>query len=359
MLDGVLPDPSALLLLSRSLPVIIQALHRQCFPFHSSFSLLSPAPALKMSDIIWIFYKDKRQAVDSAAFAKWFPNIAHEAVFRCWYDGEGLAWKVLELVSMRVPLQLRAIRATLGSLFGVLKSKFQHLPQSGIGHKIQRMLERQLAQDMHAPHFPGLCRSRHRFLTACFIARLTWSQHLTEALVAFFFQKAYTIIRYEEPQLLLREWAVGIHELRGLIHEDTFMDLMYHLSQRANQMIPAWRNTGLHDPQIEALISLLSNLLAHSGWMDYGRGRRPRQALMDYQPRALTAPPTSRFHGPPLALPLPNMLGPPMDTLPSPALSVPVDEVDELRMRQEMLENEVQDLKDEVATGVPMIGWHN
>ncbi|KAF2245598.1 hypothetical protein BU26DRAFT_71693 [Trematosphaeria pertusa] len=294
--------------------------------------------------------------VDAEAFLRWFPRLAPEVFGTGWFEADRLAWEVHSHMHGRLQLSPKSVRSTLQSLFGMLQLKLGH-HNGATRRKVKKMLERQLEQDLTFARLraDGNRRSRHRFLTLCIVACSTDSQLLADALVRFFYDNLHDIMRSEEPHLLLREWAVGIQEIRSLIPEETFMDLMYHLSRKANKMIPAWRNFGIHDPSVETLVQIIYDILGRNNYWDYDRGRRPRRRawVPDYAPRALTAPPLFHSH-PRLALTGPEPLMTVGPRLHSPALSAPVvDEVDEIRMRQEMLENQVQQLQEEVEFGVP------
>jgi hypothetical protein len=161
--------------------------------------------------------------VDSSALARWFPLLAYQYPYAPIPLDSLVADAKTRLAGhTSAPIHSDEITKALHALFEQLKWRAWGPSTTD---RIVQMLEMLLRSDRSAANFLGLHNSRHRFLILCVVARCTQSAHLARALVIFFAANKRRIPEYEGP-VCLREWWLGLLELRGLIHDHEVHGLM-------------------------------------------------------------------------------------------------------------------------------------
>jgi len=323
-------------------------------------------------------YFDRGTPVYSNAqlIGHYFPALLHEAEHRGHIDTCYLVDNVSSVLRGSFGIRPKSIQAALKTLFGHIQ---YYSDGSSMHWRTIDLLRKFTDQDVDHPSHSGLYRARTRFLVLAFVAHRTKSHQLANTLVTFFHECTQDIMAYETSERL-SEWGAGIIELRNMITEHQFHECMYLLAKKGHKMATAYRNSGLHNPQKEQLMSLLAELLEWGTLYDFDRGRRNHRHLM-WEPRSATIP---RMHQhrrvsrsrTPLYLPAADnmlmhgldptigMLAPPgiispgiLTPMGSPMGSpfgAPADDVDILAMRQDDLEDQVRQLQA-INGVIPMI----
>jgi hypothetical protein len=299
-------------------------------------------------------------------FEDYFPAVAQHAEQFGYISIPILAGQLQSIMGHRVAL--KRIMNVLKSVVGNFKKS--GIFSGGLTRPVCHLLETQLGADIYQRHPGGLRQARSCFLTLAVFARANQSAMLAEALIQFFLSDRRSVVSHERTANL-RDWMVGIFELIGLVSQERVNRAMLHLLEKRDKIHTSYRNSGLHDPHFAEALDFASRLFAeHYRGLDYDRGRSTDRRFRYFPdiPRANTVPPRLHAHHRiPLLLPQTqnHLVVPGHDIqcygLPSPSPSMDMalggaymgrDEVVEnLAMRQNILEDQVKELKWQVGSG--------
>jgi hypothetical protein len=163
-------------------------------------------------------------AVDAASLAQWFPMVVNSYPYYYPTTMDSLIAEVRMYIgsSTSVPIRTEEITQAIRALFEQLKG---HTWGASNTERVVKMLEEMLREERSGSNHLGVYKTRHRFVTLCVLARTTSSMQLARALGTFLESNTRRILEREE-RAFLPEWALGLRELRGLIHEHEFRGLM-------------------------------------------------------------------------------------------------------------------------------------
>ncbi|KAF2658181.1 hypothetical protein K491DRAFT_289357 [Lophiostoma macrostomum CBS 122681] len=253
-------------------------------------------------------------------------------------------------------IHLGDVRNILKVLFGVFKARRMFF--QGFHHTVIQHLERIFEQDLFHVAWSPLRRSRRHFLVLATLARITQSTALAHVLLEIYYRHWREILRTERAERDLYMWCVGLMELSDLISPAEVHNFLRSLASKRHKIVNAYHNSGFRDPRLDLVMDMLMQM--HVAGDDGFRGRGRRRAMLGFfpaGPRARTMPP----------LRMPLLMPPRADALalapafpsPSPSMDLAMNggfmgppmeaEIDNLQMRQNMLEQEVDNLRQEVG----------
>jgi hypothetical protein len=169
--------------------------------------------------------------VERVVFWKWFPVLASR-----YHHVPISADELIQEVKVRlnghtsIPTHSGEVIKAVCALLEQLRWEYGHQYESK-GELIIQMMDHLLRSERSSANFLGLYRSRRRFLILCMVARCTQSDHLARALGSFFESNTSRIVEYEDA-VYLREWCLGLFELRGLLHDYELRELMDSVTNR-------------------------------------------------------------------------------------------------------------------------------
>ncbi|KAL5116146.1 hypothetical protein ACEQ8H_005922 [Pleosporales sp. CAS-2024a] len=173
--------------------------------------------------------------VDGEALGDWLPNLSPYSLS---IDGEYLVDEMELAMSAytRSGISTCTIRTVLKTFFDAFRprrfvSRTDH---------IAKTLESLIQVDLHRGSLWGLEGSRPAFLVLASLARITASDRLGQALVTFLSAFVFLVAQHETRHVL-REWAMALDELRGLVYESTLQQLVEYLVPSLAPLYDPWR----------------------------------------------------------------------------------------------------------------------
>ncbi|KAF1995313.1 hypothetical protein P154DRAFT_580971 [Amniculicola lignicola CBS 123094] len=284
-------------------------------------------------DIIHVWSGGRHFVVDAHLLDERFPGIEREVY------ANGGELNLDELAINLFPdlrtygISKKTITKCLRDLLGLFRP-YGRVHNVGFEYALIKQLKNDLETDaFHLVRHAGLRKTRQHFAILALFARMMRSRHLASVLANFFCQYWDTILS-DSHRYLLNEWGTSISLLINLVPPHIIHQCMSYLSGKRPGIMSVYHNSGYHDPRLDTVIELLSQIA--EGDMGYDRGRRYRRNMLEYPAaRAITAPPNFHHPRPPLRYLMP----------PSP---LPTTDVDEIAIRQQMLEMKVNSLEDQV-----------
>jgi hypothetical protein len=163
-------------------------------------------------------------AVDASSLAKWFPMLVNAYPYYYPTTIDSLIAEVRMYIggSTSVPIRTEEITQAIRALFEQLK---WNTWGDSTTERVVKMLEEMLRDERSGSNYLGVYKTRHRFMILCVLARTTSSIQLARALSTYLESKTRRILEHEE-RAFIREWSLGLRELRGLIHEYELRGLM-------------------------------------------------------------------------------------------------------------------------------------
>jgi hypothetical protein len=328
-------------------------------PFFNAFNnaLSIPGGPNLVQELTTVYTGGRAYRIHTSILEAQFPGLLH-MIYQGVLDLTAIAellWPPLQLWG----IHLREVRHALKLLFGVFKGQaifFQGFHQTIIHH-----LERIFEQDLYVRvAWSPLRRSRKHFLVLATLARITQSTNLAHVLLQVYYRHWREILRTERAERDLYMWCVGLMELQDLISPAEVHNCLRSLASKRHKIVNAYYNSGFRDPRLDMVMDMLMQMQVAGDNGLGGRGRR--RAMLGFYPPA--AGPRARTM-PPLGMPL--LMPPRADALaiapafpsPSPSMDLAMGggymgapigaEMDNLAMRQNLLEQEVDHLRQEVG----------
>lgn len=243
-----------------------------------------------------------------------------------------------------------SISRALRTFFGFFRNR-RHIFES-LEQPLLMRLNDSFDQDLqHRMYRYGLYSSRTHFVVLAVLARWARSAALASWLVTFFYDRARDIMHYERHERNWLQWMLAIMELQSLISCHDFKQCLRYLAGNRQKTFAAYHNLGFRDGRLDAAMRLLREVAEEDDWRR-GRSRHryllpaaypPRSRTVPAQMHMLVPPPQQVIHQP---LPSPSLsLDMPMD---HPFIRQPYNEIEEMQMRQDMVEMQVADLQEQV-----------
>ena len=323
-------------------------------PFMNAFPMTGA-----MSDAIMVSHGAGMFPVSASVIETHFPGLMPFVIQHGILDLRKLARHLFRDIGIW-PIHPRYIQKILRTLFGLFKN--DRIIFHGFHRSVLFHLKQLYGQVTLMPIRDRLQNIRKRFYVLAVLARLTMSSDLAHVLMEFWTMRYREIAHIDHTPRDWTMWAAALMELREFVPFPDLQAALGYMEPHRHKILSYYNDMGFRHPRLDFLSDFW-------GGVDGFRGRGRMRGLIGGDmlgipymggARARTLPPMAGRH--------PNLIMPSitdamaLQPYPSPTLSLdgalgggymgaPLEaEIDNLHMRQQMLEQEVGMMKMEMGT---------